>query len=119
MYNNTKKKGRGTVVLEKKDIKKIKELASILTKQQIADYFGITYKTYRAIEKRQPEAEQAYLSGNAKAIADIGIGLKEKALNGDLKAMMFFLKTRAKWTENHPADTEDKQPEEINIVIGG
>lgn len=63
----------------------------------MAAYFGVTEKTLRAIEQRQPEVFTAYRRGRARAIADIGSALYQKALNGDIRAMQFYLKTQAGW----------------------
>ena len=69
------------------------------TKSQMAAYFGMTEKTFRAVEERQPEVSTAYRTGRAKGIANIGSVLYEKALSGDIKAVQFYLKTQAGWTE--------------------
>ncbi len=62
-------------------------------------YFGVTEKTFRAIEQRQPEVFTAYRRGRARAIADIGSTLYRKAPEGDIRAMQFYLKTQARWSE--------------------
>ena len=48
--------GRPPVVFSKEQTIELKALASKLTKEQLADYFGITVKTLRAVEKRQPKS---------------------------------------------------------------
>ena len=53
----------------------------------MAAHFDVTEKTLRAIEQRQPEVFTAYRRGRARAIADIGSALYQKALNGDIRAM--------------------------------
>ena len=74
-------------------------MAAECTKPQMTAHFGMTEKTFRAVEERQPEVSTAYRTGRAKAIANIGSVLYEKALSGDIKAVQFYLKTQAGWTE--------------------
>ena len=62
------------------------------TKSQMAAYFGMAEKTFRAVQERQPEVSTAYRAGRAKGIANIGSVLYEKALSGDIKAVQFLLK---------------------------
>jgi hypothetical protein len=49
------KGGRPVKVLTETDVTKLEALACVLTKSQVADYFGMTEKTLRAVEERQPE----------------------------------------------------------------
>lgn len=94
-----KRNGRPSVVLSTKQIDQVEALAAVCTKAQMAAYFGVTEKTFRTIEQRQPEVFTAYRRGRAKAVADIGSILYQKALDGDIRAMQFYLKTQAGWSE--------------------
>jgi hypothetical protein len=76
----THKGGRPVKHLSQSDVIQIEALAAMCTKVQIADYFGMTEKTFRAIEQRQPEVFTAYRRGKARAIADVGSALYQKAL---------------------------------------
>jgi len=67
----------------------------------MAAHFDVTEKTLRAIEQRQPEVFTAYRRGKARAIADVGSALFRKALEGDIRAMQFYLKTQAGWSEKN------------------
>ena len=91
--------GRPIKELTEIDAIQVEALAAVCTKSQMAAYFGMTEKTFRAVEERQPEVSTAYRTGRAKAIANIGSVLYEKALSGDIKAVQFYLKTQAGWTE--------------------
>ena len=55
------KGGRPARVLDETEVTKLEALACCLTKSQVADYFGMTTKTLRAIEERQPEVSTATL----------------------------------------------------------
>ena len=79
-------------------------------KAQMAAYFGMTEKTFRAVEERQPEVFTAYRRGKAQAVANIGSVLYEKAIGGDIRAIQFYLKTQAGWRED--ASVELYQPDD-------
>jgi hypothetical protein len=90
--------GRPPILLTTEQIIQVEALAAVCTKSQMAAYFGVTEKTFRAIEKRQPEVFTAYRRGRARAVADIGSNLYQRALEGDIRAMQFYLKTQAGWS---------------------
>ena len=62
--------GRPIKELTEIDAIQVEALAAVCTKSQMAAYFGMTEKTFRAVEKRQPEVSTAYRIGRAKAIAN-------------------------------------------------
>ena len=106
--------GRPPVVLTDAQIIELQALAAVLNKTQVADYFGITEKTLREIEKRQPEVSTAYKKGKVKQIASMGSNLVKLAKQGNVSANIFYLKTQGGWKE------EQAEPLEIpplNIVL--
>jgi hypothetical protein len=100
------KGGRPKVVFNDERVAKVEALAAVCTKGQIADYFGISEKTLRAVEDRQPEVFTAYKKGKAKAIENVGQGLLQAALDGNMTAAIFYLKTQAGWSEKMKFDSE-------------
>lgn len=82
-----------------KQIGECEVLAAVLTKAQIADYFGIHEDTLRAVEERQEEVFRALKKGKAKAVAGIGRGVLARALAGDNSASFFYLKCQGGWSE--------------------
>jgi hypothetical protein len=106
--------GRAKVVLSDKQIIELEALASVLTKQQIADYFGIGLTTLKEIEKRQPEVSDSYKKGKVKQIANMGNNLVKLAMDGNVTANIFYLKTQAHWKEE---ETEVKEIPPINITL--
>lgn len=110
-----KKGGRPVKTLSELDVSKVEDLASRLTKAQVADYFGVSETTFRKIEERQPEVSVAYKRGKAEVTRKIASKLIEKALEGDNACMMFYLKTQAGWRETDPEQGE-KQPVTINLI---
>ena len=114
--------GRPPTVLSTKQIDQVEALAAVCTKAQIAAYFGVTEKTFRAIEQRQPEVFTAYSRGRARAVADIGSILYQKALDGDIRAMQFYLKTQAGWSEKSRlelSNTDESQDQRWIIELIG
>lgn len=98
--------GRPPVVFDEAKIAQVEALAAVLSKKQMADYFGIDENTFRAVEERQPEVFQAYQKGRGKAIAGVGSNLITQARNGNVTAAIFYLKTQAGWKEDHTEERE-------------
>ena len=103
--------GRPPTLLSPKQIDQVEALSAVCTKAQMAAYFGVTEKTFRAIEQRQSEVFTAYSRGRARAVVDIGSVLYQKALGGDLRAIQFYLKTQAGWTEKHALELSQAEKE--------
>jgi len=106
-----KKPGPAPVVFSEEQIAELQTLAAVLNKEQLADYFGVSHVTLKAIEDRQPDVSFAYKKGKAKAIASIGGNLISKAREGNIPAQIFYLKTQAGWketvrTENETVETK-------------
>lgn len=84
------------------------------THSTIARVIGIDEKTMR--RHYRDELDLAL----AQANATIGGALFNKAKGGDTTAMIFWMKTRARWTERHEHDHTSSdgsmQPTTINIV---
>ena len=94
--------GRPAVELTAEQVIELKALAAVLNKSQVADYFGISENTLRAIEKRQPEVSEAYKKGRVNQIAGMGGNLIKLAKAGNVAANIFYLKTQAGWKEDQP-----------------
>ena len=91
--------GKPLIVLNQEQVSRVEELASVLTKSQIADYIGVCTNTFRAIEERQPEVARAFNTGKARAIANVATNLIAQAEAGNVTAAMFYLRTQAGWTD--------------------
>ena len=98
--------GRPPVVFDEAKIAQVEALAAVLSKKQLADYFGICENTLREVEGRQPEVSEAYQKGRGKAIAGVGSNLITQARNGNVTAAIFYLKTQAGWKEDHVEERE-------------
>ena len=111
--------GRPPVVFPKEQTIELKALASKLTKEQLADYFGITVKTLRAVEKRQPEVLLAYQQGRAEMIYTVASALVDQALKGNVPAAMFYLRTQAGWNEKKAYDIQSDTDRSWTINVMG
>ena len=104
--------GRPVKELNTEDVQVVEALASVLTKQQLAEHFGMTEKTFRAIEERQPEVFTAYRKGRSQAIFEVGSKLLNSAKEGDMRAIQFYLKTQAGWSEKNHLELARAEPTE-------
>ena len=96
-------------MLNDDEIAQVEALASVLTTEQIADYFVIGRTTFYEIMERQPDVSVRYKRGRAKAIGNIAKNLVTKAQSGDNAAMIFYLKTQAGWKETTHVQQETKE----------
>ena len=90
---------RPKITLDDKQVAQVEALASVLTLEQIADYFGVARNTFTAICDRQPEVLEHYKKGKTKAIANVAQNLIKQAQDGNTTAIIFYLKTQAGWRE--------------------
>lgn len=107
--------GSERLVFDEQDIKKIEELAPYVPTEQIAEFFCIGRATFYDILKRQPEVAGRYKAARVKKTVRFAEQLEKKALGecskGELNAIIFYLKTRARWSEAVP---ETQIEEEIS-----
>lgn len=93
-----KKAGRPKVAI---DYEKVKFLASKgLYNKQIAPVLGISYPSFQQRLSVEPELKQALEEGKELGIANVTLKLYEKVEEGNLQAMMFFLKYRGHWVKD-------------------
>lgn len=109
--------GRPPKALTNTDIIKVEALSAVCTKSQMASYFGMTDKTFRAVEKRQPEVLTAYRRGRAKAIVEVATSLYQKAIEGDMRAIQLYLKTQAGWSEKSSLELTSTHGEDTTWTI--
>lgn len=105
--------GRPPRVLTEAEIDQIEGLASVLSQDQMADYFGITRPTFKAIMDRQPEVSLRYQKGRAAAIGAIANGLIQEARDGNMTAAIFYLKTQGGWKETSNVELSGKDGDPI------
>ena len=98
-----KKGGRPAFRVTKEVTEKAEELASMgLTLEQIASCMGICYQTLNEKKKEFSEFSDALSRGRALGLARVSNALYQTAISGNVRAMIFFLKTRGggEWQES-------------------
>lgn len=113
-----KRMGRPVVEWGEFEIRVVRALASVMSKRQIAFHMGISYPTYLAIERRQPEVAQAFNQGKAMAIAGVAAGILNRALQGSIKDAHFYMRTQGGWNEDgaNMLDDTEEEVDEIKLV---
>ena len=109
--------GPPVIVLSEEDVKRVEQMAAVLTQAQISDYFGFTDKTLRKIMERQPEVRTAYNRGKALAVMDVANNLVIKALEGDINAAKFYLSNQAGWSEKTKTEITGKDGEDLKWTV--
>lgn len=113
------KGGRPIIELTDEQVIQVKALAQYLSKEQIADYLGVARNTFDAILERDDKVFEHYKKGKATAIANVAKGLVQQAIEGNMTAAIFYLKTQAGWRETEIAadDTNAAKPVTVNIEV--
>jgi DNA-binding CsgD family transcriptional regulator len=96
--------GNTEIVLTEAQKAEVRTLASVLNTEQIADYLGIGRTTFFEIMKRDQEVAELYRKGTASAIGTVAKSLIQKARDGNVQAMKFYLSTQAGWKERSQVD---------------
>lgn len=83
-------------------IKEVEVLAGLgLTKYLLQNYFEVSADVWKKTEKRNPKLLKAFKKGQAKTIGFAAKKLFQLIEAGNLQAIIFFLKTRAGWSERY------------------
>lgn len=99
------------------DIAKVEELAGLgMTKEEIALSLGVSYNTLNRRAKESEDVEMAIKRGRASANIKVGGALMKSIEEGNVTAIIFYLKTRAGWTEKQKI--EAKITEKRNVPQG-
>jgi len=103
-------------------LNEIEELAGNgLTQQQIHNYYGISNGTWYSYVRENPEIAEAIKRGKSKVISEVAGLLVRLALEGNLTAAIFYLKTQAGWREVEKMESpkEEKPYEESGKIDFG
>ena len=98
------------------DCEKAREMASRgLTVGQIASCLGISETTLYKKQNEYAEFMDAIKKGRAEGINQVSNALFEKATQGNVTAMIYYLKTRDRenWGENQPEPLKEIPPMQI------
>ena len=93
--NGLPRKKGAKIVFSPIEIEKVKKLAFYhLNTEQIADIRGVNRDTFFQIMNRQPEVRDAFNAGRANLSLMATQKLSERIKEGDLTAIIFYLKTK-------------------------
>lgn len=70
----------------------------MLSQEQIAANYGVSRRTVSGWLQDE-RVREAYEMGRARAIKEVATSLLNAAQNGNITAMIFYLKAQAKWSE--------------------
>ena len=101
-----------------REIELIDEYAPTLTAEQLAELLGVGLRTLYDIMDRQPEVKKAYQDAKAKTVHLVAKTLIGKALNGDVGAMCFYLKTKGGYRETQVIHQENKEVKSFSDMYG-
>lgn len=88
------------IVFDETDVQMCETYASVgLTLDQIAAIFKVAPPTLDLIIKRQKDVAYAIKRGRALGIGNIAKTLYSKAIEGNMTAAIFYLKTQGRWVE--------------------
>lgn len=89
-----------TIVITPAIIQHVRKLAGLgLTINQIHDYYGLSDKQWLKLRKKHPMLELAMKQGKAVNCEWAAGKLRHKMEQGNLGAIIFYLKTQAGWRE--------------------
>ena len=95
-----------------------REMASRgLTVSQISDCLGISESTLYGKQSEYKEFTDAIKKGRAEGLHQVSNALFEKATQGNVTAMIYYLKVRDRenWGENQPEPLREIQPMQIVV----
>ena len=100
------------ITMDEAQIAQVEALSAYLSIEQIANYFGFSEDTFYELKKRDPRILRAYKKGKAKAIGIVASKLMKLIDQGDVTAIIFYLKTQGGWS------TDSKGTNIIKISFG-
>ena len=91
------------------DLSRVESLAAQgLTQQEIADALNVSISTVEDRNRTNKDFKDAIKKGRAKGLAVVTNKLFEKAREGDLGAICFYLKTRGGWSEKSEVKVDNR-----------
>lgn len=107
------------IELNEENYKEVETLAAYLTQEQIADFLGMSRRSFANKLKSDKTLFAHYKKGKAKAIAKASGKLMKMVHDGNLTAIIFFLKTQAGWREGIDVTSNNNTvgaPKQINVI---
>jgi hypothetical protein len=76
------------------------------------------HSSFYNLMKKNPAIRKALDEGRAKALFNVGKSLYTKAIEGDLSAQIFYLKTQGAWRDKSE-DVQKQGMQSVTIVLPG
>jgi len=115
-YEGLNMTGRPSWIPNETSCNQVQEMASRgLTVAQIASCLGISETTLYKKQNEYAEFMDAIKKGRAEGVNQVSNALFEKATQGNVTAMIYYLKTRDRenWGENQPEPLKEIPPMKI------
>ena len=96
-----------TIILDDLQIAQVEALANYLPIEQVAGYFNISVSDFLDLQKKDERVLRAYKKGKIRGVSKVATLLWQQMEDGNVTALIFFLKTRGGWSERPFAETED------------
>ncbi len=111
--------GRPHWTPSEENIRQVEDYAARgLTQQQIADCLGIHISTLCDKKNVYSEFGDAIKRGQSKGIANVADFLRDSAQSGNVSAQIFYLKARAKWSDNAAIDDLHAKIDKVMEAMG-
>ncbi|MCK5617013.1 hypothetical protein KAR91_84910 [Candidatus Pacearchaeota archaeon] len=91
------------------DPRQLEILATVFTVEQVAHFFELSPTTVRKQMAENDYLRVAYKKGEAEYLGAIASNLKKQALDGNVTAGIFIMKTRGGWRETQNIDIRDER----------
>lgn len=88
-----------------------------LKPEEIAAFFGMTLDELKRKRKVSELLDRAIETGRAKGVAQISSRLYRQAMENNVIAQIFYLKTVGKWREADKLPQEDDSRDRIRVTI--
>lgn len=100
------------------DPEQVENLAYLgLNETQICAALNVSPDTFRRRKNEEPGLYEAAIGrGRARSVAAVSSALFDKALSGDVRAQIFFLKTRGGWQDPYLFGPQDSPPDAGSVV---
>lgn len=99
-------------------IDKIKEMSGLMTQEQMYHYFGIGKDTWYDRKAKNAEMADAIKSGESRKILEVASKLFDEIKAGNVTAMIFYLKTKARWAEHAKLQVSEPVKKELPKSLG-
>lgn len=100
------------------EIQHIGRLAGLgLSEKHIGWFFEMSETTFEEKKKKDQRIRRAIRKGRSIAYGKIAQALGQAALNGNVTAMIFYLKTQARWTQAAEFKDDKNQQLEGDIIF--